>query len=212
MKQSSEKRKEFYDLTKKLQEAKQDARDKAYKELEEKNRKRNDTIKKIELRKRDIESIDFEIKLFENDVTSYNQLLDDCFKKYNIIQETIFQYDEKQNICPLLNSHICDSPALLDYLEKNKQKAEADFNVKKQEELQKILEKGKSYKAERDERKRIIEKDEERILSIAKEIEYLETVVNSMPDYSKQAIDEASLVIPGKEEMNLKMQHINKEI
>lgn len=212
MEQSSEKRKEFYDLTKKLQEAKQDARDKAYKELEEKNRKRSDAIKGIEQRKRDIESIDFEIKTLGNDVISLNQLLDECFEKYNTLQETTFQYDEKQNICPLLNSHICDSPALLDYLQKNKEKAEADFNIKKQEAIQKILNQGKSYRAERDETKIKIEQDEEKKLSIIKEIEYLETVVNSMPDYTKQTIDEASLVIPGKEEMNLKMQHINKEI
>lgn len=212
LKQSSEKRKEFYSLSTKLQEAKQDARAEAYRQLEKKNEKRRDAINDLEEKKRELRDKNMELNSLEIKVESLNKSLNDCFNNYNTLQESIFQYNENQNICPLLHSHICDSPALLNYLEKNREKAEAEFNISKQEKLQKILEEGKSIRIERDKCKESVENLKKEIQKISESIPALETVIGSMPDYTKQTIDESSLVIPEKKEINLKMQHINKEI
>lgn len=212
MKRSSEKRKEFYSLTTKLQEAKQEAKEEAYRQLEKKNEKRRNAINELEGFKRAFNDKKNELSNLEAKVAELSRKLEVCFADYNELQQSTFHYNEAENICPLLHSHVCDSPALLAYLEKNREKAEADFNVRKQDKIQKKLEEGKSIKRERDETRSKIEGTAKEISSIQASISSLETVIGSLPDYTAQSIDESSLPVPGKEEINRQMQHINKEI
>lgn len=212
MKRSSEKRKEFYQQTTKLQDAKNEARAEAYRQLEKKNEKRRDAVSDLHRLKDELSEKQYMKKNLEVSLENLNRSMNERFEEYKKLQENTFQYNEKENICPLLNSHICDSPAVLDYLAKNKEKAEHDFNLKKQENIQKKIEEGKSIKKERDHA-------EEQLNDLYKEIDSmlakklsLETVINSLPDYTQETIDDNSLVIPDKEEINSKMQHINKEI
>ena len=139
MKQSSEKRKEFYQLTKDLQEAKQKAREEAYRELEQKNKSRRSTISQMDAAKRSLDDKRCELQVLTKSVEELNKDMQVCFEEYQKLQESTFQYDEKQNICPLLHNHVCDSPALLAYLEKNREKAEADFHVSKEKKIQEKL-------------------------------------------------------------------------
>ena len=212
MKQSSEKRKEFYQLTKDLQEAKHKAREEAYRELEQKNESRRRTLSQMDAAKRTLDDKRCELQVLTKSVEEMNKDMQVCFEEYQKLQESTFQYDEKQNICPLLHNHVCDSPALLAYLEKNREKAEADFHVSKEKKIQEKLAEGKAIRIERDETKETIEEIKLQIERMTKEIEALESVLGCMPDYTKQTIDEDSLAIPGKEEINLKMQRINKEL
>lgn len=212
MKQSSEKRKLFYTLTTKLQEAKQQARDEAYKQLHKKNEKRMAAISELEAVKQEINVKTNEIKRLEGKVSEWNAKMDECFSVYNTLQESTFQYNETENICPLLHTHVCDSPALLAYLAKNKEKAEADFNVSKQEKIQKKLQEGRTLRKERDEAKSNIEFLGKEIDQLNTKKLALQTVIGSLPDYTAQAIDEASLVIPEKDAINRQLQAANKEI
>ena len=212
MKQSSEKRKSFYTLTTKLHEAKQQARDEAYKQLGKKNEKRVSALSEMESVKQDIIGKTNEKKRLEDKVSELNAKMDECFAAYTSLQESTFQYDETKNICPLLNTHVCDSLALLAYLEKNKEKAEADFNVKKQEKIQDKLKEGRSFRKERDEAKASIETLENEIEVLNTKKLSLQTVIGSLPDYDAQPIDEDSLVIPEKDSINRQLQAVNKEI
>lgn len=212
MKRSSDKRKEFYSLTGKLQEAKQEAREKAYRQLEEKNRTRREALNELESFKKSFREKNDEMRELEANFVSLNKSMEDCFNSYNQLQETTFQYNEKENICPLLHNHVCDSPALLDYLAKNKEKAESDFNVKKQEKIENILEQGKCARKQRDESKYRMERLAKEIESVLQSMSSLESRISSLPDYTLQSIDESNLDIPAKDEINIQMQHVNKEI
>ena len=212
MKKSSEKRKEFYQHTTALQDAKNEARAEAYSQLEKKNEKRRDAVSELQKLKEELTEKKYMTKNLEANVEKLTNSMNECFSEYKKLQESTFQYNENENICPLLNGHICDSPAVLDYLAKNKEKAEYNFNLTKQEKIQKKIEEGKAIRKERDqeaEQLNIISKEIEQMLS--KKIS-LETVINSLPDYTQQAIDENSLVIPEKDKISSRMQQLNKEI
>ena len=212
MKKSSEKRKEFYQQTTALQDAKNEARAEAYSQLEKKNEKRRDAVSELQKLKEELTEKKYMKKNLEANVEKLTNSMNECFSEYKKLQESTFQYNENENICPLLNGHICDSPAVLDYLAKNKEKAEYNFNLTKQEKIQKKIEEGKSIRKERDqasEQLNIISKEIEQMLS--KKLS-LETVINSLPDYTQQAIDENSLVIPEKDKISSRMQQLNKEI
>lgn len=212
MKQSSEKRKQFYSLTTQLQEAKQEAKAEAYRQLDKKNEKRRDSVNEMERMKRNLADKQCELHVLTKSVEELNRDMNICFQEYQKIQTNTFQYNEKHNICPLLHNHVCDSPALLDYLGKNREKAEAGFNVRKHKELEQTIAEGKSIRKERDETKASIERAKAEIERITRSIEALDTVIGSLPDYTAQVIDEASLLVPGKDEINRQMQVINREI
>lgn len=212
LKESSEKRKEFYSLTVKLQEARQEAKSEAYRILEKKNESRREAIKELDMFRQSYREKTDEMRNLEKKVLSLNNSMDKCFKSYKELQESTFQYDEKENICPLLHSHVCDSPALLEYLAKNREKAESEFNMKKQENILERIEQGKAFRKERDAAKYEMQRLAKELETILESVCSMENRVKSMPDFSIQSIDESLLEIPGKEEINRQMQHVNRQI
>ncbi|MFV0587140.1 AAA family ATPase [Bacteroides reticulotermitis] len=212
MEQVSVKRKEFYNTTNELQSLKQKAvtarKEENYQKDEERRAKSNRLTELISERDSlmlSITSLGFTAKKRAEEML-------ELMEEYNKMNASAFESSESETMCPLLKSHVCNSPELLVYIEKNREKAEADFNIKKKQKIDSILEEGKAKRKEKEHAESELVKAETNLTSLKNEIEALQTIINSMPVYADCAIAEHEIVIPNKATYEQKRLEINKEI
>lgn len=210
--QESDKRQEFYNITRQLSEARQkaltDARNELYKKDEELRNKKNN-LKTLEEAKtnleRDIESYTAKIQLC-------NRQMQEFLDRYNEEQAQVFTASEDTMICPLLKGHICQSPELARHMQQNREQAMASFNTSKQQKLELIMKEGRLKKEQKTECETRLAEAQESLDNTIKAIEALHVVINSMPVHTDREIDESSIIIPGKEQLEEQRMSVNAEI
>lgn len=206
----SAKRKEFYNVTNSIEDEKQrikrEASQSVYAKGEEK-RKHETKLKELINEKSSLQS---SIETLTIRAERLQKEKEDLFAQYNKEQETTFQSDDSSTVCPLLANHICNSPELLSYMEKNREKAEADYNRKKAEKIESIIKEGKAKRKEEEDAKATIEEYKQRTSSIERQIEAENTVISSFPDYEKPI--EETPTSSKLEELNEKRMSLNADI
>ena len=212
MEQVSAKRKEFFNITNELQSLKQKAvtarKEENYQKDEERRTKSNRLAELTSER----DSLKLSITSLELTAKKRDKEMFELMEEYNKTNASVFESSESETICPLLKNHLCNSPELLTYIEKNREKAETDFNIKKKQKVDSILEEGKAKRKEKEHAESELKQAQVKLTSLKNEIEALQTIINSMPVYADCAITEDEIVIPNKALYEQKRIDINKEI
>lgn len=211
-KQVSDKRKEFHELTARLIELKQKALSDAKQVLYNKDEDRRNKQNQMQTLSSRHKELALSIDTLTIKKEQRNKEMEQLMQKYDEEQERVFTATSQETICPLLAGHVCNSPQLQAYMQENRQKAEADFNVAKQERLADILKEGRSKKAERDNAEQELASASEEISAIARRMEALQTVIDSLPIYSNGVVDESTLIIPNKAELESQRIQVNADI
>ena len=179
----SDKRKEFYNVTNKIEEEKQRVKrafeDEAYSKGEDK-RKHQLKLRELYSEKSALESA---IKELSSKAERLSEEKKALFEEYKKEQEQTFKNDQSGTMCPLLANHVCNSLELIAHMDKNRELAESTFNRKKEERISQIIKNGKAKAKEEDECKEKIEEKNKMVSSIDRQIEAETTIVESMPDY-----------------------------
>lgn len=194
-KQKNELDDKFYAVTQRIQKLKSQAVEDARKAIEEKNRDKFDKKAQLEEAKRKRDSLRKSIVDYTLKAENAQKEMNAYAEEYKEVQSRTFAFDEDNVICPLLKGHVCSSPAIVQYIEQNRDKAEADFNAKKAEKLAAIIKSGKLARETREEAREYAKSCSAQLDSISLSIEALNTVLNSMPEYK---FDEASVQVPEK--------------
>lgn len=206
----SDKRKEFYNITNAIEEEKQRIKREASQSVYDKGEEKRKHEAKLRELMNEKSSLQSSIETLKIRAERLQKEKEELFGQYKKEQETTFQSNDSKTVCPILANHICNSPELLDYMEKNREKAEADYNRKKAERIESIIKEGKAKKKEEEDAKATIEEYKQRISSIERQIEAENTVISSLPDYSESV--EESPSSPKLEELNEKRISLNADI
>lgn len=211
-KKSSEKHKEFFMLTKQINEAKQKALAEARNELYKKDEELRDKQNKLKSAESTMRSLEIAIETYTTQIELCNKDMKTLMDSYNDEQAQVFSYNNDLVICPLLKEHVCQSPEIARMMEENKEKALAEYNTRKHEKLELIMKQGRTKKEHKTELELELNKAKESLAQNKQTIEALTTVISSMPVYSNTDIDESNIDIPGKKELEEKRIAINAEI
>lgn len=184
--------------------------------LAQKDSRRNDLINRRSSLERSIKSKKDDLLILKNDLDHYEKRKNALYEEYSKTKASIFESSEQDTICPLLKDHKCDSPALLEFIARNREKAETDFNTNKIEKLDAIMKSGKESVAKTNQIKEEISQIENEITSISNEIKAADTVIHATPIYSNNPIEINSKEIDKlKEELvslSSQMNDIEKQI
>lgn len=150
----------------KLYSLKSKLRDMEYKAENEKNKPKKELEGKLNLLKLEIDRLQGTInnckinkQYTENDIEHYKTLCDEERKNWFEENKKLFNFDEKNRICPT-----CKRPFSEEEIENKRHELEENFNSNKAEKLKHIQEKGKSYKT-------LLEKYQEKLSVINSDID-----------------------------------------
>lgn len=208
----SDKRKEFFNITNAIEDEKQRIKREASQSLYAKGEEKRNHQAKLNELLNEKKSLQSSIDTLAIRAERLEKEKKELFDQYNKEQEQTFKADTTTTICPLLANHACNSPELIAYMEKNKEKAEADYNQKKAERIDSIIKEGKAKKKEEEETKTTIEEYKQRISTMERQIEAEYTIIGSLPDYAGNEGEPATSTSARLDDLNNKRISYNGEI